>query len=714
MNFARKDIAMNQTKPHGGLVRRFCDYTPAQIAKLKSDLALRMPHASLRMCADYFRAVEAKREPAIAELRFLDAIASLPPRAEEITLSELYTNDSFVALTYADMMNKRRELRPDAEEPISLGEAFSLASAYLERAGQSRKLEGHAPVFCETDALVRGAVCAERASVALDTNVGNAPIFSEGDLFMLVHRGNTPTWKYDAKIDAFLSDEDVIRNVKASFTVPEEGLLYKLLPLCDGICYNLPALSPDGYSVTPMLLVEKFSEYRVIALQKCNADAVAKVAIRLELRPMIFAAVVNDKKTHILYSSDEITSYDTEFLRKLLPKSTVVAKLPNEQDVPAAEISHTPMGLHQCRYLTGKSYPQRANQTLSVARSILLDSPYRTAMKTALTALLSTSASGCKPTDSKLALSLRCPTLSDSETIGETVAVILGVYRLQCELSVSAQVTEITTDPSLAHPELNVFSISPSPLLPSEFTRKGNRLYCVAPAVGKNGLVDFDALRALLKELSEFCRQGDIQSVRVLCAERITDAIVKMETDALTSHLTDADALVGDRLPLAILFEASSMLPYPMIGYVSEKEAATEEPSVFQFPKLSETLNRTDRYRVVLIGKATDHDTIALAKIIREHGADCIRLSDTAPEFVLCNELLGAQLVLLCGEVDLPLGDQLLFARRVLKEAGGSVIQLRENVNLPQNFADHVLFNGISKAILTPIAEETDGFKSFS
>ena len=705
---------MNQTQRPSGFVCRFCDYTPAQMAKLKSDLALRMPHAALHLCADYFRSVEGKREPSIDELRFLDAVASLPPRAEEITLSELYTNDSFVALTYADMMNKRRELRPDAEEPISLGEALELASVYLKRAGKARKLGSTAPVFCETDAIVRGAVCAEGASVALDTSGNTVSSFSEGDLFMLIHRGNTPTWKYDARIDAFLSDEDVIPTIKSTFTVPEEGLFYKLLPICDGICYNLPSLSPDGHSVTSMLLVKKFSEYRVVVLKKYDVDAVSKVAVRMGLRPMIFAAVVNDKKTHILYSNTEITAYDTAFLRRLSAKQTAIAKLPNEQDTPMAEIAHTPIGLHQCRYLTGTTCGQRANGTISVARGVLLESPYRSAMETALTALLSTAASGCKPSESSFAVSLRTPPLSDSEKIGEVIAAMLGIYRLQCELSISSEITEIATDHALDHPEVNVFSISPAPLLPSEFTKKGNRIYCVAPAIGKDGLVVFDALRALLKELAEFCRQGDIQSVRVLCEERITDAVAQMVTDALTSHLTDADALAGDRLPLAILFESVSMLPYPEIGYVTEKEAPMTASVTVQLPKLSNTLNRTDRYRVVLIGKPADRDSIALSKKIRDHGADCVRLCDTASEFVLCAEIIGAQLVLLCGDVDLPDGDQLTFARRVLREAGGMVIQLGENVNLHPNFADHILFDGLGEAILTQIAGETDGFKSFS
>ena len=139
---------MNQTKPRGGSVRRFCDYNDTQLKQMKEDLKISATQEQLKICQDHYRAL--KRDPTLEELRFLDSVATLAPQADGIMLSELYTNHDFVADTYADMMNKRRELNPDADHPISLREALDLASAYLERAGKARTLDRVAPVYAHS------------------------------------------------------------------------------------------------------------------------------------------------------------------------------------------------------------------------------------------------------------------------------------------------------------------------------------------------------------------------------------------------------------------------------------------------------------------------------------------------------------------------------------------------------------------------------------
>ena len=709
---------MNQTQQPTGFVRRFSDYNAAQMAQLKKDLELQMPHSHLNLCAAYFRA--AKRDPSIAELRFLDALAALSPRVEAITLSELYTNDSFVARTYADMMNKRRELHPEATEPVSLGEALGMASAYLERAGKCHNLDGFAPVFTEAEALCDGSVCAEGASAALSvSDYTSATELSEGDLFLLIHRGNTPMWQYRDRIGGFLASDAVRETAKRIFTVPAEGLLPMLLPICNGICYNLPALSPDGHSVTAGLLMGKFSEYRVLALRKSDAESVSKLASSMGFRALAFAAVMNGKQTTILYSHTESLSYETAFLRQLLARQTAVAKLPAEKDTATTEISHIPMGLHNCPYLADFAALERVNVgencSASVACGSISESPFRSAMQTALTALLSTAVSAGGYTCSRFALSLRCPPMgADAEKMGETIAMILGVYRLQCELSVPAAITSIQTDTKLSRPELNVFSFSTASALPSTFTKRGNRLYCVTPALGKDGLPDFNALRSLLKELAEFCRQGDIQSFRVVCNERITDVAALMETSALTCHLTNPEALVGGKLPLAILLEASCLLPYGNVGYVTDRQPESVLTEEIRLPKLTEALNRGDRYEVVIFSKQKDVGAAALAQYLRKMGVVCTRQDETVSESLLSRAVLGAQILFLCGDVTIPQGGQTEFALRVLREAGGIVLQLGKSANSVSDHADHTLPDGISGEILMQIAMETDDLKSFS
>ena len=712
----RKEINMNQTKPRGGSVRRFCDYNDTQLKQMKEDLKISATQEQLKICQDHYRAL--KRDPTLEELRFLDSVATLAPQADGIMLSELYTNHDFVADTYADMMNKRRELNPDADHPISLREALDLASAYLERAGKARTLDRVAPVFRSVEELDETSAGAQGSDVllALDPTVESVAL-TEGDVFMLIHRGKTPRWKYLDSIGGFLATDGIRSAAKRSLCVSDSGLFATLLPLCDGVLYDLRAIAPDGCSPTPVQLVGKFSEYRVLAIKKEDAPSVARIAREYGFRPMVFAAVLDEPRTGLLYSQEESIFFETSLLRAVTARSYAAAKLPDENNEPCNKIQNSIVDLESCPYLKDGRKPQRFTVKQGVGCSAvcaeLSSNPFHWALQAALTAILSTAVSGCPYSESRLAVSLRYPT-QDHNRIGETVAAILGIYRLQCELGIPANLTELTEDVDANHPILNVFSVTPSPALPSQFAKRGTRLYCISPIFDANGLPDFHALRALLRELAEFCRQGDLHSVRILANQRLTDAMVEMETDTLTFHLTDHNALVGEALPLAILFESSALLPYPCVGYVKDRVPSTSEDLTFSLPNFEDVLNRGEEYEVLILSKQNDLGAAAFEQLVRGAGAQCTRLDETTTESQLARAMLSAQVMFLCGNVSIPMGKQTVFARRVLRAAGGTVLQLGSNENLPENFADHCFPYGISKTLFASFAKKNEKNESFS
>jgi len=709
---------MNQASNKGGYVRRFSRYNDAQMQKLKETLRMQMSSEQLGLCAAYFESVEG-RDPSVEELMMLDLLAQIPGGIAEITLSELYTNDPNCADTYADMMSKRRELLSDTETPISVGEAMELASAYLERIGKPAQIDGKCVTLGDACPLTENIVGISDASVSvIARDAANAPIIREGNVFMLFHRGSMPFWKYDSLIEPLLSSQEVCESAKFMFTVPKEGLLPMLSRCFDGICYDLRALSPNGSSETVRQLLGKFSGYRVVVLSRENAERVASLARRMEFRPIIFAAAPQEMRTTFLYS-DKKFSFETKLLRALRAKQSAIAKLPDETKDFLGEITHTPFGLYSSRYLDMPSVNQRikTQNGVSVASACgkLNASPYRTALKTALTAILSNAVAGCSETDSRIAFSLRCPSCDNDEMrIGQILSAILGVYRLQCELAIPAAASEIVTNDSVSEPELCVFSISPSQTLPSEFVRSGASLYCVAPIVNEDGLPDFDALRKMIRELASFCSQGYVESVRVLCNERITDAVQLMETDKLTCRLTDGAALSGAELPLAILLETSAKLPYKVIGQVTDR-AVTEVPSSsVQIPAFESTLNRGDSYEILILSKQNDVDAINLSRILNSRGARCANLFDTTPDGIVARAIMRAQLVILCGEYPTCVDEQISFAVRVLHEAGGSILRVGNQRKLSCDIADFVLPRGISEDILSQIAAQSERIKSFS
>ena len=104
-----------------GFVKYFGSYTTEQLEKTKQDLKLEMPIELLAPMANHYRTHE-KRDPYIDELMLWDALySSNADSAYSVAATELLTNDTFVAETYADLMAKRKLLRPNAKSVCSLG-----------------------------------------------------------------------------------------------------------------------------------------------------------------------------------------------------------------------------------------------------------------------------------------------------------------------------------------------------------------------------------------------------------------------------------------------------------------------------------------------------------------------------------------------------------------------------------------------------------------
>ncbi len=700
-------------------IRRFGRYKEEQLMQLKERLALQMTPSVLSLCASYYQSTE-KRDPSVEELKTLDRLSSLSLGVESTLLTELFTNDGFCAETYADMMRKRREMLTDTDTPISVGEAMNLATAYLKRIGKNSTLDDREISLNYSCALTERAVGISGSPISLAVNAtDDTSVIHEGDVFILMHRKNMPFWKYDSLLDPLFSSREFCESAKAVLTVPREGLLPMLTRRFDGVCYHLRALAPSIHSETIEQLIGKFSGYRVLVTAREKAERVASVARRMGFQPILFAAATKEPRTSFLYSENKTISYETSFLRAITSKQQMTAKLPTETVDTIGKISHDAIGLHSCRYLDAAPSSQRVllqdGVSVASARGELDVSPYRTALQTALTAILSNAAAGGSVADEKIAFSLRTPSINtDENQLGQLLSAILGIYRLQCELAIPAAASEILIDDTLSAPELCVFSLSPMLTVPCGFSQFGNNLYCVSPITDENGLPNFDALRQMMRELEEFCKQALIKSARVLCNERITDTVQEMETDSLTFHLTDGAALAGAEIPFAILLESKEKLPYAPIGYVTTRGDLGSQRDAIQLPAFEKMLNRGDSYEILLLSAQTDVDAINLSRILGNAGANCVNLFDTTPNGVVARAIMGAQLVILCGEYTPDVSEQITFALRVLHEAGGRILRVGSDADIPTDVADFTLPNGLPSDLLSQISLQCEDLKSFS
>ncbi len=642
-----------------------------------------MNSSQKNLCVQYYKEKENGRAPTQQEVRFLNALAGIRTPSGALTLSELYTNDAFVAVTYADMMNKRRELHTQETAPLSLSEALGIASAYLNRVGRPSALSGgtdRVATLLNAQSRTKNDVGIESAPTFLRLSEKKAtPTVDEGDLFVLIHRGNTPMWKYRATIDGLLSESVSAALIKQVATVSANGLLPLLLSASTAICYRLSALSLDGYPVSPEVLIGHFEEYRVALISKANVKALTDLLIDRGLRPMIFAAAIRGTRSHFIKSSDTDFSFETDFLQRLPQGEACVAKLATEKDASPDPIAHTPVNAGACAYLRHHLPAQRLTCegfTVSAAHCKLERSFFRSSMQTALTAILSLAAGGCDHTRIRLALSLSLPAEQDGESaLGNAISAILGLYRVQCELGIPASTRRLSVDTSLSAPSLEVFAHAPSTSLPSSFAAAGNQIYCVAPLFTGDNLPDFKALRHLLSTLSELNARGAIKSARVLCGESLTDAVLALSKNGLSCHFTDRASVGRDALPLAILLESSEKLPFVKIGTVAEEEASAEEAEAV-LPCLANALNKGEQYEAVLFAQQNDAHAETLAAVLSDLNVQCTVLTPSASESDLVRASLTAQLLILCKGATLPKTPSVRFALQTLTAAQGAVVSL--------------------------------------
>lgn len=745
---------MNQTE--NTPVYRFCDLNAQQLEALRGQLGLQMSVQMLAHCASYYRSYERRQDPTVEVLRLLDALAALPAPAAATGLRELYTNDAFAAATYADMMNKRRELSPSAAAPITIGEALGLASAYLNRAGKSPELPHIAPrLRFEEDGTLRemgrnGAgsapdslsgiradgtsdtVRVERSDFSLLLRTSELPAVAEGDQFLILHRGNLPMWKYRPLAEAFVRRSDIAGGVKRILTIPQEGLLPALLRLCRGFCCDLRRLLPVSPAVPLSTLVGHYADYLLLALPAQHAKAVATAAAQAGFHPLLFAYVASGTRASLVSSPSQTVSLETSFLASLFSRSSVIARLPDEAAPGRDAVDHTPTSAAHCHYLLAeKAVSDRLTVrscTVSAAHAQTGSAFFRTALRTALAPVLSLAAAGKDYSRQRLAVGLKLPAgpLSPEQT-GEAVAAILGLYRVQTELGLPASTASIQTDRKAEHPALTVFAYAaggsapgqpsasgtqPSAAhsasrqhspLPSRLVSVGNHVYCVAPAVGGDGLPDFALLRRLLTDLGAWHARGAIHSARVICGECLTDALASMSGGGRTARMTDPASLFGDQIPLAILLESGDQLPFSL---VAEVIAAPEEQADAQAalpPLTGESLIWSDPCEAVLVADRADSGARSLAARLTQHGFLCSVLDEDTAAGPLSRAILTARLVVLCGEASLPDDERVHFALNTQQAAGGLLLSVGARAELPPELPAIRYPDGIPEALFDRI-----------
>ena len=669
-----------------GVIRGFRGYTPAQLEQMKKDLSLSMSPQRIAYCAGYYRSVA--RDPMLCEMEMLDRYVAAQARlASCFAPITLTMHESYLANTYADMMQKRRVLSPNAKVPCTVLEALGLTTSYLAYAGKAPQLADLYPILENKRLSHKGykslAISTLGADYGLRLTEGSGAKAASNDMLLLLLPNAGAALPQDTEQKhAFLEDKQLKDRIVSLTTVGEGGLLQTLLAMSDGMLIDLPHLSRTGEPIPLTMLADGFVGYELVRLAPASVDAFVKQAKAYGISAMPFAQLLAGTTFTVKSGTFGGISLESGFLRALAPIRTTNATLTEDGPYRPAEISHMPISKGNCKYLKASS-SERSLQlvanghTLAAVASCTAENDFfRNTIDCALVPILILAASGCSYTDMRMALGLTLPLAEDGEQDhAPTLATVMGLYRFSAELGIPIASRMTDTDPARKVPHLSVFAYGNGNARNASFEGVSHFVHCFIPNYLPNGLLDFAALRQDLRKLTELSESGKLVSARVLARKDLMQGLKEMSTDQITCKIEKPQTVFEASPPVAILLETTERLGFGYIGKAQENTLPRTEQKTL--PRLSKAsfLLPNDLNEVLLLARAFDDCAQLLSNALTERGA-AVRLMDPKEESTpsLNRAILAARTLILCDGVTLPIEERIEFALKTLCSAGGWIL----------------------------------------
>ena len=693
------------------VIRNFANIGMPQAEKLRELLSLSMSAEMLKFCGTYYKN-QVKRDPFVDELKMLDMLISAREcDGSFAVLTELLTNDAFVARTYADLLKKRKQLYPNLSRPCNLVEAASMASEYIRRA-KGETVTTH--LLPSVENIRDGITYPDASCVAAPNSTYRLRLLplarteiAEADVLILMSPvdGDAPS-TFRRKTSALLRDKELMQYVKGVSCVGHGGILRQLLDMTDGVLIQLSSLSPFGVSVPVTALCDGFSGCYILRVAPHQWNIVANLLAKGSVLALPFASI--KKEPQFVFARDKKSTFalDSYFLRTLNRYKATSAKLGDESALSPDVIFFGGIGGGRCTYLDPEVSAQIGevvdiNSTACVAASSApANAPYKTALWSILAPTASLCACGVPYSNQVLSLALEFPEdLSDAKTVGKCMSAVLGLYRAQTELGLAtAGRVSVRGVKGLNTPSVSVWTMAQEAKeVANTFTKSGALVYAVSPALDVDGLPDFSALRQMFHQIAKFANEGKILSSRVLVGEAITDGIRKM-SDTHTCVIKDGAAVAGDKLPLCILIESEDVLPLRCIGKVHPYKRLPKAD--IELPERTDLI-ACERPEIVIVSTLSDSNAMALAAFLKDRGANVSLFSEPQKDAVaLSRAILTTQTLILCPGAKIPKTKQMDFALDTLHHAGGIFLSLSKNA-VHDGFVS--IKNGIDEKILKKI-----------
>lgn len=522
----------NQQIPMGlssGTIADFPFLTQDALTSLSDALSLKMGLAELRFCQNYYKN-ERLANPTVDELKITDRVFyDRSKQASAFLIASFMTNDKTVADTYADLMVRRKAVTPDYSAPCSVREMLDILPSYIKAASGNESPE--ARLFSGKNRILDAAAQRHRKVVSngeesSDSVIGvkikndraSAPV--AGDAIYAVLSSFNNTDGFNKQLEDFVSSAEALDAAKQIIALDGQCVITALAELNMGIRLNTMSYEARSASGFPFEHLTDSDRGVIITASKESAADMLIAAQEIGLRVILLGSLDSSNKITTTSTMGVKLSLNTGLLNALKFARPFGCEADGKENNTLPRESSIYVGINGKRYKFSGAAQGGKNAFVAGFNSVLYS--YSLTIAGGESDIIGAGA---------YTLPLNEPT---EKALGESVELILGAYRAQCEFGVCDYSPSIEYGESAS---LKFHTLSPTKSnIPAKICGKDTYIFYLEPIYLENGLPDFEDLKKMHGYIGKLINDGIILSIRPT-GEDLIATLDKMSEDTCVEYL---------------------------------------------------------------------------------------------------------------------------------------------------------------------------------
>ena len=536
-----------------GLVKNFSRLDDGALLSLKSTYMLSMSLDELATCRDIC-AKHGSKEMSISALYLLDELASESKKdPKNIAISSFSTDSKDIFETYEDLIKRYSAIQRKSKTMLPISDAFDVASDYAALTGKPVPTLPRLSDISLEDGKKIYPVASESCK--------NAVFFSDTVFALISPTREMSDEEYLALAESFISYEALAENIRFVRKISTGGIIRAISEAGCGVSISPTSLPDMPPIIEPSHLVSEHHGRFIIGLSAAQLDFAKILCESSPLSISPFATATPERKIFIRREDKSPIALDLELVRVLSALCNPAVAC--AQEIPSKE------GVTTRKLLSANL--TRAQKEISLCAKELGETPFSSAINTALSAILPQIALGIPRLDIALKLKYGFSERFDEASLGADISAALGIYRIMSELYLSGDHSLEYSSERAPYISVSAIADSPTEKIPTAFCHEHSGVYLLSFARTEESTPNFESFRGMCDFYQKLLNTSCVRSA-IAVSGNVGEALASMSGDFECSIKDGAQDICEKNL-FGIIVETNAPIEFGVfLGTTDRKE----------------------------------------------------------------------------------------------------------------------------------------------